>query len=129
MQQAKVKSYSVFEIVYGDSASGYITAVSYDNYEAIGKGHPFQTALGEDGARKLEAKVAGIVSHVERFISRSPAGIELVSNTGLIEAVFRQPVSPAGVDFCAGRRDVQPPEHVSTSARGTSARPHVARRT
>ena len=70
MQQAKVKSYSVFEIVYGDSTNGYITAVSYDNYEAIGKGHPFQTALGEDGARKLEAKVAGIISRVERFISR-----------------------------------------------------------
>ena len=70
MQQAKVKGYSVFEIVYGDSANGYITAVGYDNYEAIGKGHPFQTALGEDGARKLEAKVAGIVSHIERFISR-----------------------------------------------------------
>lgn len=70
MQQAKVKSYSVIEIVYGDSAGGYVTAVGYDTYEAIGKGHPFQTALGEDGARKLESKVAGIVGRVERFISR-----------------------------------------------------------
>ena len=70
MQQAKVKSYSVIEIVYGDSAGGYVTAIGYDTYEAIGKGHPFQTALGEDGARKLEAKVTGIVSHIERFISR-----------------------------------------------------------
>jgi hypothetical protein len=70
MQQAKVKSYSVMEIVYGDSINGYITAVGYDNYEAIGKGHPFQTALGEDGARKLDAKVTGIISRVERFISR-----------------------------------------------------------
>jgi hypothetical protein len=50
MQQAKPKSYSVIEIVYGDSAGGYITAIGYDNYEAIGKGHPFQTALGEDGS-------------------------------------------------------------------------------
>jgi hypothetical protein len=70
MQQAKVKSYSVLEIVYGDSINGFITAVGYDSYEAIGKGHPFQTALGEDGARKLDAKVAGIISRVERFISR-----------------------------------------------------------
>ena len=70
MQQAKAKGYSVFEIVYGDSAGGYITAVAYDTYEAIGKGHPFQTALGEEGARKLEAKVTGIISRVERFISR-----------------------------------------------------------
>ena len=70
MQQAKVKGYSVFEIVYGDSAGGYITGIGYDSYEAIGKGHPFQTALGEEGARKLETKVTGIVSRIERFISR-----------------------------------------------------------
>ena len=70
MQQAKVKSYSVIEIVYGDSVNGYVTAVGYDNYEAIGKGHPFQTALGEDGARKLDSRVTGIISRVERFISR-----------------------------------------------------------
>lgn len=70
MLQAKAKSYSVLEIVYGDSINSYITAVGYDNYEAIGKGHPFQTALGEDGARKLDAKVTGIISRVERFISR-----------------------------------------------------------
>lgn len=70
MQQAKVKSYSVMEVVYGESSGGYITAVGYDTYEAIGKGHPFQTALGEEGAKKLESKVAGIVSRIERFISR-----------------------------------------------------------
>jgi hypothetical protein len=70
MQQAKVKGYSVFEIVYGDSAGGYISAIGYDSYEAIGKGHPFQIALGEDGARKLETKVTGIVSHIQRFMSR-----------------------------------------------------------
>jgi hypothetical protein len=70
MQRAKAKSYSVLEVVYGDSIGAYVTAVGYDNYEAIGKGHPFQIALGDDGARKLEAKVAGILTRVERFISR-----------------------------------------------------------
>jgi hypothetical protein len=70
MQQAKAKSYSVMEVVYGDSINAYVTAVGYDNYEAIGKGHPFQIALGEDGARKLDAKVSGILTRVERFISR-----------------------------------------------------------
>jgi len=70
MRQANAKSYVVFEIAYGDSAGGYITAIGYDTYEAIGKGHPFQTALGADGAIKLEAKVTGIVGRVERFISR-----------------------------------------------------------
>jgi hypothetical protein len=70
MQQAKAKSYSVVEVVYGDPAGAYVTAVGYDTHEAIGKGHPFQLALGEDGARKLEAKATGIVSRLERFISR-----------------------------------------------------------
>lgn len=70
MQQAKAKSYSVMEVVYGDSVNAYVTAVGYDNYESIGKGHPFQIALGEDGARKLDTKVAGILTRVERFISR-----------------------------------------------------------
>ena len=70
MQRAKAKSYSVMEVVYGDSINAYVTAVGYDTYEAIGKGHPFQLALGEDGARKLDAKVAGILTRVERFISR-----------------------------------------------------------
>jgi hypothetical protein len=70
MQQAKAKSYSVMEVVYGDSTNAYVTAVGYDTYEAIGKGHPFQIALGEDGARKLDAKVAGILTRVERFMSR-----------------------------------------------------------
>ncbi len=70
MQQAKAKSYTVFEVVYGDSTGAYVTAVGYDSYEAIGNGHPFQIALGDDGARKLETKVAGIISRVERFISR-----------------------------------------------------------
>jgi hypothetical protein len=70
MQQAKVKGYTVIEVVYGDSIGAYITSVGYDNYEAIGKGHPFQIALGDDGARKLETKVGGILSRVERYISR-----------------------------------------------------------
>ncbi len=70
MQQGKAKSYWVAEVIYGENTGGYITAVGYDTYEAIGKGHPFVIALGEDGSRKLEAKAAGIVTHLRRFISR-----------------------------------------------------------
>lgn len=70
MQKAQAKAYTVLEVVYGDSTGAYVTAVGYDTYEAIGKGHPFQVALGEEGARKLESRVAGILSRVERFISR-----------------------------------------------------------
>jgi hypothetical protein len=82
MQQAKAKGYSVLEVVYGDSINTYLTAVAYDNYEAIGKGHPFQIALGEDGARKLDARVAGIISHVDRFISRYRPDLSWMAESG-----------------------------------------------
>ena len=70
MQQAKVRSYSVLQVVYGDSAGKYMTAIGYDSYEAMSKGHPFIAVLGEEGARRLDAKFAGVVTHVERFIAR-----------------------------------------------------------
>jgi hypothetical protein len=70
IQQAKAKSYWVAEVLYGEHTGGYISAIGYDTYEAIGKGHPFVIALGEEGSRKLEAKAAGIVTKLHRFISR-----------------------------------------------------------
>jgi hypothetical protein len=70
IQQAKAKSYRVSEVVYGEHTGGYITGIGYDSYEAIGKGHPFVIAFGEDGARKLEAKASGLVTKLHRFISR-----------------------------------------------------------
>jgi hypothetical protein len=77
MQQAKAKSYSVLEVVYGGSINSYFTAVGYDDYASLGKGHPFQVALGEEGARKLDARVTGIVVHVERFVARYRADLSL----------------------------------------------------
>ena len=70
MQQGKAKWYRVLEVVYGEHSGGYVTGIGYDSYEAIGKGHPFVVALGEEGARKLEGKATGLVTKVHRFISR-----------------------------------------------------------
>ena len=70
MQKAKAHSYAVLEVLYGENTGGYITAIGMDSYATIGKGHPFQIALGEDGARKLEGRALGIVSKITRFISR-----------------------------------------------------------
>lgn len=75
MQQAKVKTYSVLEVVYGDQSGMYFTAVPFDSYEAIGKGHPLQTVLGEEGMKRLEAKFAGIVTRLERSIARYRADL------------------------------------------------------
>jgi hypothetical protein len=70
MQQAKVKEYDVLEVIYGEESGTYYTALPYESYEAIGKGHPFQIVLGDEGTKKLEAKFAGITTHVERFVAR-----------------------------------------------------------
>ena len=60
MQQAKVRGYVVTEYSTAGTWGRTIPAIFYDTYETLGKGHPFQVALGEDGARRLEAKFAGI---------------------------------------------------------------------
>ena len=70
MEKAKAKSYSVMEIVYGDSINGFLTAIGYDTYADIGKGHPFTIALGEDGARKLDTRITGLANRVDRSIYR-----------------------------------------------------------
>jgi hypothetical protein len=75
MQQAKVKAYSVLEVVYGDQSGLFFTVVPFDTYEAIGKGHPLQIVLGEEGMKRVEAKFAGIVTHLERHIARYRADL------------------------------------------------------
>ncbi len=82
MQQAKAKSYWVAEVIYGENTGGYITGVGYDTYEAIGKGHPFVIALGEEGSRKLEAKATGVVTKLHRFISRHRPELSWTPGTG-----------------------------------------------
>lgn len=82
MQQAKAKWYRVTEIMYGEHSGGYVSGIGYESYEAIGKGHPFVIALGEEGARKLEAKATGLVTNLHRFISRYRAELSWTPGTG-----------------------------------------------
>lgn len=70
MKKAQAKGYYVSQVVYGGNASEYISVVSYDTFEEIGKGHPFEIALGSAGAAKLMAKSTGILTRLERYISR-----------------------------------------------------------
>ena len=82
MQQAKVKAYRVSEVLYGEHTGGYISAVGYDSYEAAGKGHPFVIALGEEGARKLETKVTGLVTKLHRYFVRHRPELSWTSAAG-----------------------------------------------
>lgn len=70
LQQAKVKSYEVLEVVYGQEAGTFFTSIPYESYEAIGKGHPLQIVLGDEGMKRVEGKFTGIVTHLERFIAK-----------------------------------------------------------
>ena len=56
MQKAQVRGYHVMEVVYGENTGGYITAVGMDSYAAIGKGHPFEIALGEGARRRWRSR-------------------------------------------------------------------------
>lgn len=68
--QGKVRAYEVLEVVYGEASGTFFTSIPFDSYETIGKGHPLQIALGEEGMKRVEAKFAGIVTHLERFIAK-----------------------------------------------------------
>ena len=57
-------------MVYGGSATEYVTLVGVDSFADIGKGHPVTRALGEEGMVKLLAKVGGLTRRVERTVIR-----------------------------------------------------------
>jgi hypothetical protein len=70
MQQAKVRSYSVLEVVLGGNVGTYYTSIGYDSYAALGKGHPFEVVVGPGGSAKIEAKFTGIVKNLTRTVVR-----------------------------------------------------------
>ncbi|MGH9313508.1 MAG: hypothetical protein ACRD1S_09950 [Vicinamibacterales bacterium] len=82
MKKAQVKGYSVAQVVYGGSTNEVITVVAYDTFEEIGKGHPFDIALGPAGAAKLMQKSASIVTRLERHISRFVPELSFAAQRG-----------------------------------------------
>jgi len=70
MKKAQAKGYYVSQVVYGGNTQEYITLVAYDTFEEIGKGHPFEIALGQAGVAKMMQKTTGLVTRVDRYISR-----------------------------------------------------------
>jgi hypothetical protein len=70
MKKAQAKGYYVSQVVYGGNTQEYITLVAYDTFEEISKGHPFEIALGQAGVAKMMQKTVGLVTRVDRYISR-----------------------------------------------------------
>ena len=51
-------------------APGYIHFFFEDSFAEINKGSPVARALGAEGAEKVNAKMAGIVTHMELWVAR-----------------------------------------------------------
>lgn len=70
MKQAQV-TYLVTQTIFGGDANEYVTLTMRDSFADLDKGPVIIQALGDEGAQKLLQKLpAGVVSHVERSITR-----------------------------------------------------------
>lgn len=75
MKKAGVAGYHVNQTVLGGSPFEYVTVVEIDNFADLDKGSPFVRALGKAGADQLTMKLSGVVSNLERFVSRYSADL------------------------------------------------------
>jgi hypothetical protein len=57
-------------VVYGGDTSQYVTLLTFENFDELGRGHPLERALGADGLAKLQGKLAGMVANHERHVFR-----------------------------------------------------------
>ncbi|HLA09843.1 MAG TPA: hypothetical protein VJ023_04445 [Pyrinomonadaceae bacterium] len=75
LKQAKAM-YLVSQTIFGGNANEYISLVLRDSFAELDKGPPLMQVLGEEGAMKLLQKLpAGVVTHVERSITRYAADL------------------------------------------------------
>jgi len=64
------KHYLVNQVIYGGSTTEYMTLVGIDNFAELGKGHPVNRALGDEGVVKLMAKAGGFAQSIDRRVIR-----------------------------------------------------------
>jgi len=57
-------------VIYGGDTSQYVTLLTFENFADLGRGHPLERALGADGLSKLQGKLAGVVTTLERHVIR-----------------------------------------------------------
>lgn len=70
LKKAQVNRYFVSQVVYGGSATEYITVLYVENFAEIAKGHPVARVLGEDGYNKLLSKVGPAIRTIDRRMIR-----------------------------------------------------------
>ena len=70
LRKAGVGYYGVSRVVYGGDTSQYVTLLMFEDFADLGRGHPLERALGADGLSKLQGKLAGVITKVERHVVR-----------------------------------------------------------
>lgn len=70
LKKAGVSFYGVSRVVYGGDTSRYVTLLTFDNFGDLGRGHPLERALGSDGLAKLQGKLTGVITKLERHVVR-----------------------------------------------------------
>jgi hypothetical protein len=70
LKKVGVSYYGVSRVIYGGDTSQYVTLLMFDNFAELGRGHPLERALGADGLARLQAKVTGIITKLERHVVR-----------------------------------------------------------
>jgi hypothetical protein len=70
LKKAGVSYYGVSRVVYGGDTSQYITLLLFEDFAALARGHPLERVLGADGLGRLQGKLTGVITKLERHIVR-----------------------------------------------------------
>jgi len=69
-KKAQALGYLVSQTVFGGDGSEFVTLSLVNTFADLDKGPATTRVLGAEGAAKLTAKTAGIVTHIERIVTR-----------------------------------------------------------
>lgn len=70
LRKAGVSYYGVSRVVYGGDTNQYVTWLTFENFGDLGRGHPLERALGADGLSKLQGKLTGLITRLDRQVLR-----------------------------------------------------------
>jgi hypothetical protein len=78
MRKMEYDTYLAHETLFGGDANEWVFVTGIKKMADLDTGSPFVKVLGQAGADKLMMKTAGIISSVERIVSRSRPELSLV---------------------------------------------------
>lgn len=70
LRKVDVAYYGVSRVVYGGDTSQYLTLLMFQDFSDLDRGHPLERALGADGLARLQGKLTGVITKLERHVVR-----------------------------------------------------------